>query len=137
MKLSTRIAALFLVILAMTPLVSYTQGVNRSNSSILATGIIQGTGTGVTVANVGANSCGTTAATIAGNQISGVITVGTVAGTQCRVTFSTAAPVARDCTVTDSTTTAATRATVVSTTATDFFGAFVAGDKVTYVCTVR
>lgn len=99
--------------------------------------ILQGSGTGTTVANVGANSCGTTTATIAGNQISGVITVGATAGTQCRVTFSTAAPVARDCTVTDSTTTVATRATVVDTSNTDFLGAFVAGDKITYQCTVR
>lgn len=96
-----------------------------------------GAGTGTSVANVGSNSCGTTAATIAGNQVSGVITVGTVAGTQCRVTFTTAAPVARDCTVTDSTTTIATRATYVDTSNTDFLGAFVAGDKVTYQCTVR
>jgi hypothetical protein len=99
--------------------------------------IFQGAGTGTSVANVGANSCGTSAATIAGNQLSGVITVGATAGTQCRVTFSTAAPVARDCTVTDSTTTIATRATYVDTTNTDFLGAFVAGDKVTYICTVR
>lgn len=99
--------------------------------------ILQGSGTGVTVANVGANSCGTSTATIAGNQISGVITVGTVAGTQCRLTFTTAAPVARDCTVTDSTTTIATRAAAVDASNTDLFGAFVAGDKVTYVCTVR
>ena len=99
--------------------------------------ILQGSGTGVSVANVGANSCGTTAATIAGNQVSGVITIGETAGTQCRVTFSTAAPVARDCTVTDATTTIATRATAVSTTTHDFLGAFVAGDNVVYQCTVR
>jgi hypothetical protein len=102
-----------------------------------ASPIYQGTGTGVSVANVGANSCGTSPATIAGNQNSGVITVGATAGTQCRVTFSTAAPVARDCTVTDSTTTIATRATAVSVTTHDFLGAFVAGDLVTYVCLVR
>lgn len=98
---------------------------------------LQGSGTGVTVANVGANSCGTTAATIAGNQVSGVITVGATSGTQCRVTFSTAATTARDCVVTDSTTTIATRATYVDTTHTDFLGAFVAGDNVTYACVVR
>jgi hypothetical protein len=97
----------------------------------------RGSGTGVSVANVGADSCGTTAATIAGNQVSGKITVGATAGTQCRVTFSTAAPVSRDCTVTDETTTIATRATFVSTTTHDFFGAFVAGDLITYICTVR
>jgi hypothetical protein len=97
----------------------------------------RGSGTGTSVANVGANSCGTTTATIAGNQVSGVITVGATSGTQCRVTFTTAAPVARDCTVTDSTTTIATRATVVDVSNTDFLGAFVAGDKVTFVCMTR
>ncbi|MES2531836.1 MAG: hypothetical protein V4636_12420, partial [Pseudomonadota bacterium] len=110
---------------------------NTSVTHTITRGVIQGTGTGVSVANVGANSCGTTAATIAGNQNSGVITVGATAGTQCRVTFSTAAPVARDCVVTDSTTTIATRATYVDTTHSDFLGAFVAGDLVTYVCLVR
>ncbi len=94
-------------------------------------------GTTPSVANVGANSCGTSPATIAGNDNNGVITVGATAGTQCRVTFVQTAPTARDCTVTDSTTTIATRATAVSTTATDFFGAFVAGDLVTYVCVAR
>lgn len=96
-----------------------------------------GVGSGVAVANVGANSCGTSAASIVGNQISGVITVGATSGTQCRVTFTTAAPNTRECSVTDSTTTIATRATYVDTTHTDFFGAFVAGDAVTYVCMVR
>lgn len=98
---------------------------------------LQGVGTAPTVANVGANSCGTTAATLAGTSISGVITVGATAGTQCRVTFPVAAPTARDCTVTDSTTTIATRATYVDTSNTDFLGAFVAGDNVSYVCAVR
>lgn len=114
---------------------------NRPSNIFAGTSVVaplfRGSGTGTTVANVGANSCGTSTATIAGNQVSGVITVGTVAGTQCRVAFSTAAPVARDCMVTDSTTTIATRATYVDTTHTDFLGAFVAGDLVTYLCTVR
>ena len=92
---------------------------------------------GVAVGNVGANSCGTTAATIAGNDNVGQITVGATAGTQCRVTFVTAAATRRHCTVTDSTTTIATRATYVDTTHTDFFGAFVAGDLVNYVCFAR
>lgn len=89
------------------------------------------------VANVGANSCGTTAATILGNDNAFEITVGATAGTQCRVAFTTTAPTRRECTVTDSTTTIATRATYVDTTHTDFFGAFVAGDIVTGVCFAR
>lgn len=91
-------------------------------------------GAAPSVANVGANSCGTTAATIAGNNNAGEITVGTVAGTQCRVTFTIAAPTRRVCTVTDATTTIATRATYVDSTHTDFLGAFVAGDIVAYHC---
>lgn len=108
---------------------------NTGSLNVLSS--LGGAGTGTSVANVGANSCGTTAATIAGNQVSGVITVGTVAGTQCRVTFTTAAPVARECTVTDSTTTIATRSTYIDTTNTDFLGAFVAGDLITFNCMVR
>lgn len=95
------------------------------------------TGNTTTVANVGANSCGTTAATIVGNDNNGAITVGATAGTQCRVAFATAAPNSRDCTTTDGTTTIATRATFVDSTHTDFLGAFVAGDKVVYICVAR
>lgn len=94
-------------------------------------------GTTPSVANVGANSCGTTAATIAGNEISGKITVGATAGTQCRVTFTQVATTARECVATDGTTTVATRATYVDTTHTDFFGAFVAGDVIAYICIAR
>ncbi|MEY4762543.1 MAG: hypothetical protein RLZZ200_2399, partial [Pseudomonadota bacterium] len=48
-------------------------------------------GAGMAVANVGANSCGTTAATIAGNNNVGEVTVGATAGTQCRITLTVAA----------------------------------------------
>jgi hypothetical protein len=44
----------------------------------------QNSGTAMAVANVGANSCGTTTATIAGNQTVGEVTVGATSGTQCR-----------------------------------------------------
>lgn len=93
--------------------------------------------TGLAVANVGANSCGSTAATIAGSNLSNVITVGATSGTQCRVTFSFAAATAWDCISNDSTTTVATRTTPVDTTHTDVFGAFTAGDKVTMHCIAR
>lgn len=93
--------------------------------------------TSLSVANVGANSCGTSAASIAGNDNIFVITVGATAGTQCRVTFPVAASNRRVCVVTDSTTTIATRATYVDTTHTDFLGAFVAGDTVEAVCIAR
>lgn len=94
-------------------------------------------GSGLAVANVGANSCGTSAASIAGNNNAFRLTVGATAGTQCRVTFTFAATTEWDCAASDSTTTIATRTTPVDTTHTDFFGAFVAGDTVTGICFPR
>ena len=98
---------------------------------------LTGTTTAVAVANVGANSCGTTVATIAGNENVGAFIVGATSGTQCRVTFTTTAANRRHCTPNDETTTIATRAQYVDATHEDFFGAFVAGDVVTYVCGAR
>lgn len=100
-------------------------------------GAISTGGSGLTVANVGANSCGTTAATIAGNDNAFTITVGATAGTQCRVTFPNAAANQRECAANDETTTIAVRSTYVDTTHTDLLGAFVAGDKVSGVCFAR
>jgi hypothetical protein len=99
--------------------------------------IIHPTTTAVAVANVGANSCGTTAATIAGNENVGAFTVGATSGTQCRITFTTTAPNRRHCVFADETTTIAIRSTYVDTTHTDAIGAFVAGDVVSYVCAAR
>lgn len=93
--------------------------------------------TGLAVANVGANSCGTSTATIAGSNLMSVITVGAGSGTQCRITFSFAAATEWNCVTTDSTTTVATRSTPVDTTHTDILGAFTAGDKVTSFCVAR
>ena len=101
------------------------------------TGTIATGGSGMAVANVGANSCGSTAATIAGNSNAFVITVGTVAGTQCRVAFPIAASTEWDCVANDSTTTTAVRTTPYDTTHTDILGAFVAADKVTGHCFPR
>lgn len=109
----------------------------KRSRDIYASRAFVSAGTGLAVANVGANSCGTSAATIAGGNNAFVITVGATAGTQCRVAFTVAATTEWDCTVTDSTTTIATRSTPVDTTHTDFLGAFVAGDKVTGVCFPR
>lgn len=91
----------------------------------------------VAVANVGANSCGTSAATIAGNDNIGAFTVGATAGTQCRIAFVVASPTRRHCTFDDETTTIAIRSTYVDTTHTDALGAFVAGDVVSYHCFSR
>jgi hypothetical protein len=117
---------------------SVVQALTISAAGVVTPAVAYATaGSGMAVANVGANSCGMTAATIAGNNNAFVITVGTVAGTQCRVAFTVTAATEWDCTVTDSTTTIATRATPVDTTHTDFLGAFVAGDKVTGICFPR
>lgn len=110
-------------------------GFVRATSPTIATVITSGSTPAV--ADVGAASCGATAATIVGNDNQFRITVGAGAGTQCRVTFTTTAPNAWDCTVTDSTTTIATRATAVDTTHTDFLGAFGGGDVVTGLCSRR
>ncbi len=94
-------------------------------------------GSGLTVANVGANSCGTSAATVAGNLNAFEVTVGTVAGTQCRVTFPTAAANRRDCVVTNETTANLARAAYVTTTTSDLFGTFAAGDVLSVLCFAR
>lgn len=94
-------------------------------------------GTGLAVANVGANSCGTTAATIAGGNNAFAITVGATSGTQCRITFTFAAATEWDCAFNDQTTTIAIRSTPVDTSHTDALGAFTAGDKVTGICFPR
>lgn len=95
-----------------------------------------GNGSGLSVANVGANSCGTTAATIAGGASSFEITVGATAGSQCRVTLP-AAPNSWNCAANDSTTAVLTRTTPVDTTHVDFKGVFTAGDVITGVCIAR
>ncbi len=98
---------------------------------------LKSAGSGMAVANVGANSCGTTTATIAGNNNAFVITVGATAGTQCRVAFTFAATTEWDCAASDDTTTTAVRTTPFDTTHTDLIGAFTAGDKVTGICFPR
>lgn len=86
------------------------------------------------VANVGANSCGTTAATIAGTNNTGIVTVGATSGTQCRILFSRAATTRRQCTVTNETTSNLSRTAYIDTTHNDLLGVFVAGDILAYVC---
>ena len=86
-----------------------------------------------TVGNVGANSCGTTAATIAGTDTSGKVVVGATAGSQCRVTFSAAWTNAPACVVTNETTGNLVRA-ASTTTRVDLTGTFVAGDSLAYAC---
>ncbi len=94
-------------------------------------------GTTPSVADVGAASCGTTAATIAGNNNAGIVTVGATSGTQCRVTFTVTAPTRWQCIVNNETTANLARTTSVSNTQMDFLGTFVGGDVISYVCSPR
>lgn len=87
----------------------------------------------VSVANVGANSCGTTAATIAGNNSTGRVTVGATSGTQCRITFTSAWTIAPSCLVNNETTANLARTTATTTTV-DLLGTFGGGDLLTYHC---
>lgn len=87
-----------------------------------------------TVGNVGADSCGTSAATIAGTNTAGKITVGATSGTQCRITFAgTAWTNAPACTASNESTAALVR-TNSTTTRVDLLGAFTAADVISYQC---
>lgn len=96
-----------------------------------------GTTTSPAVANIGANSCGTTAATIAGVDNAFKITVGATSGTACRVTFDTTAPNAWECSYSNQTTANLARQTASTTTTSDVSGTFVAGDVLAGVCIAR
>lgn len=112
-------------------------GPGALNTSISMNGIITGqyisNGTTPSVANVGANSCGTDAATIAGNSNSGRVTVGATSGTQCRVTTTITAPNGWQCSVSNTTTAALARCVGVDTTHFDLLGVFTAADVLSYV----
>lgn len=125
----------------------YTGGYNTTNERVKidSTGltlsnnaaIVMPAGTGMAVANVGANSCGTSAASIAGGNNVFVITTGATGATQCRVAFTFAATTEWDCVANDQNTTVAVRTTPVDTTHTDFIGTFTAADKITGICFPR
>ncbi len=115
--------------------------VNSSNELLVAcsdcgangVGQLFATGTAPAVSNTSANSCGTTAATLAGTDSAGRITVGATSGTSCTVTFATAYTPAPACVANNETTGNLARATATTTTVT-IAGTFVAADKLTYVC---
>ncbi len=94
-------------------------------------------GSGMAVANVGANSCGTTTATIAGNNNSGEVTVGATSGSQCRIAFTVTAANKWQCVANDETTAVLTRGVPVDTTHADLVGVFTAGDVIVYHCWPR
>lgn len=110
-------------------------GTNMALTTPTISGLITG-GSTPAVSNTSANSCGTTAATIIGNDSTGVITVGATAGTNCTITFTVAAPTRRQCTVTNETTANLSRSTFLTTTTSTVEGTFVAGDNISYVCSV-
>ena len=118
-----------------------TDGKLQVKSRALGVGLVQSgfiaTGAAPSVANVGANSCGTSAATIAGNDNAGIVTVGATSGTQCRVTFTTTAPNRWQCVPTNETTANLLRSTAISTTQVDFLGTMVGGDVLSYICMPR
>jgi hypothetical protein len=87
-----------------------------------------------TVSNTSANSCGTTAATIAGKDDAWVITVGATAGTSCTITFDLAAPTRRICTAQDETAGALATVKYTDTTHSVVSGTFAAADKISGVC---
>lgn len=90
------------------------------------------TGTAPTVANVGADSCGTTAASIVGKDQAHVITVGATSGTECRVTFNVAFANAPVCVATAS---VATDLHLVTTTTTaTITGTLTAAEKIYVHC---
>jgi hypothetical protein len=90
------------------------------------------TGTAPTVANVGSNSCGTTAATIVGKDQASVTTVGATSGTECRVTFNVAFANAPVCTASA---TVATDLHLVTTTANaTITGTLTAAEKIYLIC---
>lgn len=91
------------------------------------------TGT-LSVANVTANSCGTTAATITGTDAFFAVTVGATSGTRCRVTFVAAWETAPYCFVNNSTTANLARADTSTTTTIDLAGTFVGGDVLWVHC---
>ena len=110
---------------------------NASGTALTTGTTFLSSGSGMAVANVGANSCGTTSATIVGNNNASVVTVGATSGTQCRIAFTVTAGTEWDCAANDDTTTIAVRTTPVDSTHTDLIGAFIAGDKVTAICFPR
>lgn len=103
----------------------------RTTSKVYTSGAV------TSVSNTSAASCGSTAATIAGTDNNGIITVGATSGTSCTVTFGSAATTRRECTVTNETTANLVRSVYLTTTTSKFDGVFVAGDVLAYVCLAR
>jgi hypothetical protein len=113
-----------------------TEDRNLGAATVTSSAFIAKTTTPI-VGNIGANSCGTTAATITGRDNAFAITVGATAGTDCRVTFDTTAPNTWACAFSNQTTGNLARQTAATTTTSDVSGTFVAGDVLIGVCFAR
>ena len=117
-----------------TPAHTFTLGVITPTS---VTSRFVASGSAPTAASVGANSCGTTAPSVAGNDNTGIVTVGATSGTQCRVTFTAAAATRWQCVVNNETTANLARTTYVDASNVDFLGTFVGLDVLSYICMPR
>lgn len=98
-------------------------------------GLITTLGTAPAVADVGAASCGTTAAAMSATATNhgGKVTVGATSGTECRITFTTTWPAAPACFVNNETTANLARA-ISTTTTVDLEGTFVGADVLAWIC---
>ncbi len=110
---------------------TFSSGALAVGTSVATTRFLS-TGTAPTVANVGSNSCGTTAASIAGKDQASVITVGATSGTDCRITFNVAFANAPVCVATGQT--ATDLHLVTTTTTTTITGTLTAAEKIYVLC---
>ncbi len=97
---------------------------------------ISGSGSAPAVSNTSADSCGTDAATIAGTDVTGVVTVGATSGTDCTLTFVNMAPTRRQCWANNESSAALVRAVYVDTLHSKLQGVFAAGALISYGCLV-
>lgn len=111
---------------------------NASGSVVLtqATARLVANGATPAVTNTSANSCGTSPATIVGNDNASKVTVGATAGTSCTVTFAVPFSAEPSCNVTNETTANLVRATS-TVTAVVVAGTMVAGDVLAVACVGR
>lgn len=119
-----------------TNYISFNVGDGTTNPIDIRIKNLIGRGTAPAVSNTSASSCGTTTATIAGTDLTGVVTVGATSGTSCTLTFTSAAPTRRQCWAIDETTAVLTRYAYTDTTHGNLVGVFTAGDKIEYGCMV-
>jgi len=89
------------------------------------------------VSNTSANSCGTTAAILIGNDNNGIITVGATSGTSCTITFINSAVGRRECIANNESAAALARGIYIDNTHSKIDGTFGAGALISYICFPR